>query len=92
GASSSDVIRGSGLQDEQVARMYTTAVSQTWNEGLQETSFYNDVGEMTFLLKDTTEMTLETKKIPVVGDPFGQPPDIGGLDDHVMVDELSAEG
>nr|GEY30645.1 hypothetical protein [Tanacetum cinerariifolium] len=50
------------------------------------------VGEMTFLLKDTTEITLETKKIPVVGDPFGQPPDVGGVDDHVMMDEMSAEG
>ncbi|GJT75382.1 hypothetical protein Tco_1042107 [Tanacetum coccineum] len=92
GASSSAVIRGFGLRDEQAVGVYATAVSQTWNEGLQETSLYNDVGEMTFLLKDTTEMTLEIKKFPVVGDPFSQPPDIGGLDNHVIVDELSTEG
>ncbi|GJW37626.1 reverse transcriptase domain-containing protein [Tanacetum coccineum] len=35
---------------------------------------------------------LKAKKIPTVGDPFGQPPDIGGLDDHVMVDELVSSG
>nr|GEW42380.1 hypothetical protein [Tanacetum cinerariifolium] len=51
-----------------------------------------DVGEMTFLLKNITEMTLDTKNFPVIGDPFGQPPDISDLDDHVMVDELSAKG
>ncbi|GKE34759.1 hypothetical protein Tco_1454081 [Tanacetum coccineum] len=45
--------------------------------------FKRHVGEMTFLLKDTTEMTLESKKFLVVGDPFGQPPDIGGLEDYV---------
>ncbi|GJW50719.1 hypothetical protein Tco_0092070, partial [Tanacetum coccineum] len=92
GASSSDVIRGSGLQDDQAAGVYATGVLHSWNEGLHETSLCTNVGEMTFLLKDTTEMTLETKKFPVVGDPFGQPPDVGGLDDYVTMDELSAEG
>nr|GEV60870.1 hypothetical protein [Tanacetum cinerariifolium] len=66
GASSSTVIRGSRLRDEQAARVYATV--------------------------DTTAVTIETKDFPVVGDTFGQPPDIGGLDDHVMVDELSPEG
>ncbi|GJT42764.1 hypothetical protein Tco_0951479 [Tanacetum coccineum] len=63
GASSSAVIRGSGLRDDQAARVYATAVSHSWNEGLHETSFYNDVA-----------------------------PNVGGLDDHVMMDEQSAEG
>ncbi|GKF60322.1 hypothetical protein Tco_0177108, partial [Tanacetum coccineum] len=55
GVSSSAVIRGFGLRDEQAAKV-------------------------------------DKKKFPVVGDPFGQTLDIGGLDDHVMVDELSAKG
>ncbi|GJZ57147.1 hypothetical protein Tco_0612641 [Tanacetum coccineum] len=92
GASSSDVIRGSGLQDDQAAGVYATGVLHSWNEGLHETSLCTNVGEMTFLLKDTTEMTLETKKFPFVGDSFGQPPDVCGLDDYVTMDELSAEG
>nr|GEV60868.1 hypothetical protein [Tanacetum cinerariifolium] len=37
-------------------------------------------------------MTLEIKNFLVISDPFGQPLDIGDLDDHVMVDELSAKG
>ncbi|GJY42245.1 hypothetical protein Tco_0429515 [Tanacetum coccineum] len=37
-------------------------------------------------------MTLETKNFLVVGDPFGQPPDVGGLDDHVMMDEIGSGG
>ncbi|GKE12931.1 hypothetical protein Tco_1416482, partial [Tanacetum coccineum] len=92
GASSSAVIRGSRLRDDQATGVYATGVLHSWNEGLHETSLCTDVGEMTFLLKDTTEMTLEIKKIPVGGDPFCQPPDVGGLDDHVMMDELSVEG
>ncbi|GJV06291.1 hypothetical protein Tco_1343947, partial [Tanacetum coccineum] len=43
GASSSAVIRGSGLRDDQAVRVYATVVSHSWNEGLHETSFYNDV-------------------------------------------------
>nr|GEX64041.1 putative reverse transcriptase domain-containing protein [Tanacetum cinerariifolium] len=65
GASNSAVIRDFGLRDEQAARVYATAVILT-----------ADVGEMTFLLKDTMKMTLKTKNFPVVGDPFGQPSDI----------------
>lgn len=49
-----------------------------------------DVGEMTLLMQDTTEMTLETKNFPLVVDP--SPPDVWGLDDHFLVEELSTEG
>nr|GEU82440.1 hypothetical protein [Tanacetum cinerariifolium] len=41
GASSSAVIRGSGLREDQTGGVYATAATHTWNEGLQETSFYN---------------------------------------------------
>ncbi|GKA31790.1 hypothetical protein Tco_0718157 [Tanacetum coccineum] len=75
------------MRDDQAARVYAIEVSHTWNEELSEISFYNDAGEMTFYLKDTTKMTLETKNFLVIGDPFGQA--AGGLDDHVLMDELT---
>lgn len=51
-----------------------------------------DIGEMTLLMQDTTEMTLETNNLPLAVDPFGHPPDVGGLDDQFLVDDLPTEG
>lgn len=36
-----------------------------------------DIGEMTLLMQDTTEMTLETKNFPLVADPSGHPLTLG---------------
>ncbi|GKC06799.1 hypothetical protein Tco_0998409 [Tanacetum coccineum] len=49
------------------------------------------MGEMTFMIKDTTEVTMEMKNFPSIGDPSGHLPYVGGLDEHVTIDELSSE-
>ncbi|GJT57567.1 hypothetical protein Tco_0992621 [Tanacetum coccineum] len=46
---------------------------------------------MTLMIKDTTEVTLEINNFPLIGDPSGLPPYVGGLDKHVTIDELSTE-
>ncbi|GJT62342.1 hypothetical protein Tco_1005875 [Tanacetum coccineum] len=40
---------------------------------------------------DTIEVTMETKNFPSISDPSGHLPCVGGLDEHVMIDELSTE-
>ncbi|GJT80135.1 hypothetical protein Tco_1054477 [Tanacetum coccineum] len=50
-----------------------------------------NVGEMTLMIKDTTKVTLETKNIPLIGDPSGHLPYVGGLNEHVTIDGLLTE-
>ncbi|PWA63384.1 hypothetical protein CTI12_AA349480 [Artemisia annua] len=70
-------------RSDQPAGVYVTELSRTWGERLHhETSYYGDIGEMTLLMQDTTEMTLETNNLPLDVDPSGHPPDVGGLDDQ----------
>ncbi|GJS36644.1 reverse transcriptase domain-containing protein [Tanacetum coccineum] len=49
------------------------------------------VAEMTLMIKDTTEVTLETNNFLLISDLSGHLPYVGGLDEHVTIDGLSTE-
>ncbi|GJT80138.1 hypothetical protein Tco_1054480 [Tanacetum coccineum] len=79
------------VPNEHEIGVFVTELSRTWKEELQGASYYNDVAEMTLMIKDTIEVTLETNNFPLIGDPSGHLPYVGGLDEHVTIDGLSTE-
>ncbi|GJW93200.1 hypothetical protein Tco_0172872 [Tanacetum coccineum] len=84
--------QSSGVLKEHESGVFIMEFSHTWKEELQGASYCNDMGEMTFMIKDTTEVTMEMKNFPSIGDPSGHLPYVGGLDEHVTIAEFRSSG
>ncbi|GJX56291.1 hypothetical protein Tco_0286188 [Tanacetum coccineum] len=63
-------------QNERGSSLFIEEVKCVWKGELHETSFYNDASMMSYMMEDTTKLTLEMKNVPVLGDPSGHPPDV----------------
>ncbi|GKF48503.1 hypothetical protein Tco_0141754, partial [Tanacetum coccineum] len=69
-----------GVLNEHESGVFVTELSRTWKNSKEHLN-----------VMDTTEVTMETKNFPSIGDPSGHLPYVGGLDEHVTIDELSCE-
>ncbi|GKC40561.1 hypothetical protein Tco_1052945, partial [Tanacetum coccineum] len=85
------VRRANVFQNERGSSLFMEEVNCAWKGELQES--YNDASMMSYLMEDTTELTLETKNVAVLSDPFGHPPDVSSIDIIPNVfSDFSAQG